>query len=310
MRTLGQMKMGKRILLVMAFVASLLLAAPFVGNNILVKAGNVEELPEATVIVSNQKGGEILVDVTEGKIGDKVTAIVSPYVLYKIQNVTVNGINLTANEDGNYEFLLVEGENVISASYIVDNEELTNMANLLADAKNGDWENIFTLSNVLTFISWFISLIFSSGFFLTLIKTKKIKAKTTEEITGAVEAILASKLGTEIKTFLQNTVLPIIEQYNVKIEYTEETCKVLARCFALSQENTPEARLAIINELTKFKNTEQNLNEEVRKIINEEIERNNQEKEQLNKTIEELKEANKEVVKSNTNVGDDIYGQM
>lgn len=310
MRTLSQRKFGKRILFVMAFMASLLLAAPFIGTSMLVNAEEVEqEVAEARVIVSNQKGGEILVDITEGNVGDKAIAAVSPYILYRIESVTVNGVNITANEDGNYEFFLVAGDNTITATYVVDKEELSNMANLLADAKQGDWENIFTLSNVLTFIGWFISMIFSSGFFLTLIKTKKIKAKTTDEITAAVEAILNSKLGTAVNNFLENTILPIIQQYNIKIEYTEETCKVLARCFALAQENTPEARLAIINELTVFKNTEQNLNDEVRKIINEEIERNNQEKDQLAQTIEELKQANQQVVKSD-NAEDDAYGQI
>ena len=310
MRTLSQRKFGKRILLVMAFMVSLLVAAPFAGTSMLVNAEEVEqEVAEARVIVSNQKGGEILVDITEGNVGDKAIAAVSPYILYRIESVTVNGVNITANEDGNYEFFLVAGDNTITATYVVDKEELSNMANLLADAKEGDWDNIFTLSNVLTFIGWFISMIFSSGFFLTLIKTKKIKAKTTEEITGAVEAILNSKLGTAVNNFLENTILPIIQQYNIKIEYTEETCKVLARCFALAQENTPEARLAIINELTVFKNTEQNLNDEVRKIINEEIERNNQEKDQLAQTIEELKQANQQVVKSD-NAEDDAYGQI
>jgi hypothetical protein len=310
MRTLSQRKFGKRILLVMAFMVSLLVAAPFAGTSMLVNAEEVEqEVAEARVIVSNQKGGEILVDITEGNVGDKAIAAVSPYILYRIESVTVNGVNITANEDGNYEFFLVAGDNTINATYVVDKEELSNMANLLADAKQGDWENIFTLSNVLTFIGWFISMIFSSGFFLTLIKTKKIKAKTTDEITAAVEAILNSKLGTAVNNFLENTILPIIQQYNIKIEYTEETCKVLARCFALAQENTPEARLAIINELTVFKNTEQNLNEEVRKIINEEIERNNQEKDQLAQTIEELKQANQQVVKSD-NPEDDAYGQI
>ena len=229
-------------------------------------------------------------------------------MLYKIESVTVNGVNLTANEEGNYEFLLVEGENIISATFVVDNEELGAIANLLADAKDGEWEEILTLSNLITLIYWLITTVFTSGFFVTLLKSKKIKAKTTEEITALVETIVSSKLGDGVKSFLQDTILPLFEQYNVKINYTEETCKVLARCFALSQENTPEARLAIINELTKFKTAEKDLNEEVTKIINEQIAKNEEEKAQLNKTIEELKEANQKVV---TPVSEeDTYGQI
>ena len=300
-----------RKFLIVALLGTLSLTVPLSDNN-LIHAEEIQQEEavtfESTVTISAQKGGEILVDLTEGHVGDKVTAHVSPYVLYKIETVTVNGVNLTANEDGNYEFLLVEGENIITATFVVDNEELTSIANLLADAKDGEWDEIFTMSNLIQAIYWLLTTIFTSGFFITLLKTKKIKAETTKEIKAAVEAILSSKLGDSINTFLETTIVPLFEQYNIKINYTEETCKVLARCFALAQENTPEARLAIINELTKFKNTEQDLNEEVKKIINEEIERNNAEKAQLNKTIEELKEANQKVV---TPVSEeDTYGQI
>lgn len=300
-----------RKFLIVALLGTLSLAAPLTRDN-LIHAEEIQQEEivtfESTVTVSAQKGGEILVDLTEGHVGDKVTAHVSPYALYKIETVTVNGVNLTANEDGNYEFLLVEGENIITATFVVDNEELTSIANLLADAKDGEWDEIFTMSNLIQAIYWLLTTIFTSGFFITLLKTKKIKAETTKEIKTSVEAILSSKLGDSINTFLKTTIVPLFEQYNIKINYTEETCKVLARCFALAQENTPEARLAIINELTKFKNTEQDLNEEVKKIINEEIERNNAEKAQLNKTIEELKEANQKVV---TPVSEeDTYGQI
>ena len=300
-----------RKFLIVALLGTLSLTAPLSDNN-LIHAEEIQQEEavtfESTVTISAQKGGEILVDLTEGHVGDKVTAHVSPYVLYKIETVTVNGVNLTANEDGNYEFLLVEGENIITATFVVDNEELSSIANLLADAKDGEWEEILTLSNLITVVYWLITTIFTSGFFVTLLKSKKIKAKTTEEITAIVETIVSSKLGDGVKSFLQDTILPLFEQYNVKINYTEETCKVLARCFALSQENTPEARLAIINELTKFKTAEKDLNEEVTKIINEQIAKNEEEKAQLNKTIEELKEANQKVV---TPVSEeDTYGQI
>lgn len=300
-----------RKFLIVALLGTLSLTAPLSDNN-LIHAEEIQQEEtvtfESTVTISTQKGGEIIVDLTEGHVGDKATAYVSPYVLYKIETVSVNGVNLTANEDGNYEFLLVEGENIITATFAVDNEELTSIANLLADAKDGEWDEIFTIGNLIQAIYWLLTTIFTSGFFITLLKTKKIKAETTKEIKTAVEAILSSKLGDSINTFLETTIVPLFEQYNIKINYTEETCKVLARCFALAQENTPEARLAIINELTKFKNTEQDLTEEVKKIINEEIERNNAEKAQLNKTIEELKEANQKVV---TPVSEeDTYGQI
>lgn len=300
-----------RKFLIVALLSSLAMVAPLSKSNLIhAEEVQLEETVtySSTVTIASQKGGEIIVDILEGNVGDKATAHVSPYVLYKIESVTVNGVNLTANEEGNYEFLLVEGENIITATFVVDNEELGAIANLLADAKDGEWKEILTLSNLITVVYWLITTIFTSGFFVTLLKSKKIKAKTTEEIAAIVEKIVSSKLGDGVKSFLQDTILPLFEQYNVKINYTEETCKVLARCFALSQENTPEARLAIINELTKFKTAEKDLNEEVTKIINEQIAKNEEEKAQLNKTIEELKEANQKVVTPISE--EDTYGQI
>lgn len=265
----------------------------------------------SSVVIDNIKNGEILVDVLEGNVGDKVTFKVSPYVLYTTESVTVNGAAITPNDEDVYEFLLVEGENKISATFTVNKAELETIAGVLADARNGDWSDIFTLENMLTFISWAITTLLSSGFFITLIKSKKIQSKTSKEISDTVETLINSKFGDMTKEFLEKTILPVMEKYNVNMEYMDKTMKTLARCFTLAQENTPESRLAIVEELTKLNNIEKSLKDEVIEIIEKEVAKNQAETNKLSQDLKELKKANEEItsVSKNSEKGDS-YGQI
>jgi hypothetical protein len=278
------------------------------GNHQIANAGDVQSYT-SQVVVDNIEHGEIITDITEGNVGDKVTLQVSPYILYKIDSVAVNGINLTPNEEGFYEFLLVEGENKITATFSVNKEELQVIAGVLSDAKDGNWENIFNMENLLIVINWAVTLFCSSGFFLTLIKNRKIKAETVNEVKAAVLAVVNSNFGQMTKDFLEQTILPITEKYNVSIEYLDKTMKAMARCFMLAQENTPEARLSIVEELTKLNNNEKDLREEVKAIIDEEIAKNQANQDKLNQDIEALKAAN-EAITNRPAKEDEDYGEI
>lgn len=273
----------------------------------VVNAGEVQSYT-SQVVIDSIEHGEIFADITEGNVGDKVSLQVSPYVLYKIDSVTVNGVTITPNNDGIYEFLLVEGENKVSASFSVNKEELQVIAGVLSDAKDGNWEEIFNVENLLIVINWVVTLFCSSGFFLTLIKNRKIKAETVNEVKAAVISVVNSDFGQMTKDFLEKTILPITDKYNCSIEYLDKTMKAMARCFVLAQENTPEARLSIVEELTKLNNNEKDLREEVKAIIGEEIAKNQANQDKLAKDIEALKNANKSI--NSTQKESDNYGQI
>jgi hypothetical protein len=95
-----------------------------------------------------------------------------------------------------------------------------------------------------------------------------------------------------------------------KLDGTSETCKTLARCFILAQEDTPEARLAIIQELTKLQTTEQELTEQVKAIIQQEVSKNQKIIEEQQQALTELKEANDAIEVEDTTKKDDDYGQI
>lgn len=279
------------------------------GSNIELVSAEEEIVYSSNVVVDTIENGDIIVDVLEGNVGDKVTFKVSPYVLYKVETVTVNGVAITPNNDGIYEFLLVEGENKVSATFVVNKAELETIAGVLADARNGDWSQIFTLDNMLTFISWMITTLLSSGFFITLIKSKKIQSKTASEISGTIEVLINSKFGDMTENFLKNTVMPIMDKYNVNMEFMDKTMKAMARCFMLAQENTPEARLAIVEELTKLNNNEKDLREEVKEIIEKEVAKSKEETAKLTQDLEDLKRANQEIT-STASKEDEDYGEI
>lgn len=247
------------------------------------------------VVISDVSYGDILTDLTEGNVGDIVTIYAKPYVLCSIEYVKVNGVDLIADESGNYSFSLVEGENVITAVFKIDQEQVSKIATLFESAKAGNWQDIFNMENLFTVIGWTITTLLSSGFFVTLLKYKKIKTTTADNTTEIAKAAIDDNLSQAVTTFLKTTLGPTFDTISAKLSSTEEVCKVLARCFVLSQENTPESRLAIIQELTKLQTTNENLTAQVKEIINNEIKKNEELKNAKVKAIEELEAANNNI---------------
>ena len=259
--------------------------------------------------ISNKNYGDVLSDIEGGEIGDIVTLKVSPNILCQVTNVTANGTQLLKNEDGNYTFALAEGDNIVRVEFAVDNEQLTYLADQIGNIKNGNWEDILTVDNLFLFIYWLMSMFMSSGFFVTLIKNKKIKTKTTNEITNVIKEANELSIIETVNRVLEKVLGESFTKYLEKTDKIDETMRVLTRCFVLSQENTPEARLAIIQELTNLETNQQDLTNKVKAMILEEISKNNAEVENKKKAIEALKVANQNINKSSNN-GEDSYGQI
>ena len=270
----------------------------------------IEVIYDCTVNISvnNLTYGDVIVDVTEGNVGDVVTVKASPNFLCKLVSVSANGTQLVKNEAGYYTFVLTEGENIITAEFAVDNEELTYLVEQFANAKEGNWEAIFSVENLLTFISWAISLILSSGFFVTLIKNRKVKVKTQNEIAATVKAANAESIINTVNEVLEKVLGQTLAKYTEKTDSLDDSVKALVKCFCLSQENTPEARLAIMEELSKLNQTQKDLTAQIKQMINDEIAKNKELANSKHRVLEELKEANEKI--TNVSSGDDSYGQI
>ena len=258
------------------------------------ETGKGEESDEyaCKVVLQPCQYGDMLADREGGNVGDVVTLIAKPYSLFGVESVTVNGVALTQNEDGNYNFSLVEGENVVVATFKVNQEEISYILGLIEKAKDGDWEDIFSLKNLFTIISWVISLFTAGGLCLTLLKKQKIKAKTAEEISAAVEEVTKGETSKAVNAFMEKILGPSFDMFGEKLKEINEMCASMARCMVLAQENTPEARLAIIQELSKTNEKAQDLAEEVKKIVHDEMSATEKEKQEKIDTLKDLEEKN------------------
>lgn len=270
--------------------------------------GIVQEKPKiGNVIIEKNKGGEILVDITEGEVGTLITAMVSPYLFYNVESVTLNGVNLVAKEDGTYQFELVEGANVLNVSFYIDDEEMENLASALAQVKDEGWKSFLTVENLIKVAYFVVMALFSSGFFLVLLKNKKIKTKTASEISEAVDEAINSNNSKVTNEFFSSVLKPLLENVTGELGNQKNILLTVVRCMLLSQENTPEARLAIIKELTELNTKEEELAQEVRDLINAEIKKIEEQKAERDAAIQELKETNEKVKPIQ---GDSGYGQI
>lgn len=254
----------------------------------------VVELP-CKVIVTAAQYGDVIVDKESGNVGDIVTVYAKPYSLFKLKSITVNGTVLVANADGIYTFAMIEGENKVSAEFEISQSEVSYILGLIENAKNGNFEDIFSLKNLLTLISWAISLFMGSGFCITLLKSKKIKAQTAQEISEAVDAATKSEVAKGISAFLSERFGPSFDALSTSINDISETCQSMARCMVLGQENTPEARLAIIQELSSKSKKAESLADEVKKIVHAEMADAEKAKQDKLDLIEELEAKNQAI---------------
>ena len=95
--------------------------------------------------------------------------------------------------------------------------------------------------------------------------------------------------------FLEKRFGPAFDKVSEEMANLDQVARTMANCFLLSQENTPEARLAVAKELTKLSEVRKDLAEQVREILSQQQkERDNAEKEKQ-KAIQELEEANKQI---------------
>lgn len=233
----------------------------------------------SVVINSTIEHGDVLVSAEEGNTGDIITITVEPSVLYVIDAVYANGNQILTNEDGLYQFALIEGENTVNAKFVLNNEALETIMEMVEKTKNEGFDSLFTPKNLIILICAIISLLTGTSLLVVVSKFKKLTELTTKEVATATQGAY-------------NTTLDNV--YN-SMNDTNIAVKTLARCMVLAQEGTPEARLAIIDEITKLQSTSEGLANEVKNAINQGIEELKEAQNAKIKAIEELEEANNNI---------------
>lgn len=257
-----------------------------------------EEVFECKVVLETPAHGKLSVDKKEGHVGDLVTVNADADLFYLIKNVSINGTDLVEDEDirGKFVFALVEGENKLSAKFVIDEELLGKTSTIIEQASNKDWANLFSLKNVITIVSWLLS----GGLLITMvryyIKDKKLEKKVENKIQKTVSEVVPEATKDIILKSLEQLLTPYFSKIQAGTLEIQEVCVVLCRCFALMQEDTPEARIAITKELSSLKLSDKASIAMIEEKIKEFM------KEQTNKTanilaqLSNIKNENKEIV--------------
>ena len=259
-----------------------------------------EETFECSVVIAESKNGTVTADKLEGHVGETVNLNVKHDVFYLINSVSVNGTELVEDEDisGKYSFVLVEGENKVEAKFVIDEELLGEMSVIVEQAKAKDWTNLFSVENIIRVIS----LLLSGGVLLAIvryyIKDKKLEDKLEKKVEKTIATIAPEATKQVVVATIKEFITPIFTEMKLDSEETKNALTVFSRCFALAQENTPEARIAITKELSSLKLSDQASIAAVQKQLEDFVAKQNANFLSMMEKMQKMEQSNKEIIES------------
>ena len=279
-----------------------------VNNSVDENQQEVDETVYPCKIVDEVKGyGNVIWDIEGGNVGDIVTLTIKPYVFCKLDFIKVNDVDLVPDEDGNYKFALVDGDNVVSAYFNLDPEQMGAMKEYVAQAEEEGIGSLFTMKNLWTLICTVVSFFAGAGWLWQAIRT----AKQNKAFTKLNDDVMSS-INANLSLYASNVMGPLVNALNLKIENVTAIAGSLAKCMIIAQENTPQARMAIIEELQKVQTLSTELGEQIKQLIQAEIDKKAQELQEQKDTIAELEAKNEaiQVEEPTTTEQKDEYGQF
>ena len=138
-------------------------------------------------------------------------------------------------------------------------------------------QTMTTITAVLMFLVATLKLI-------SMVKTlNKQKAMTLENVKQVLLSALKTQNQEEIQKAINEVLTPVLNAVNEINPYLQTFAKILA----LSQENTPTSRLAILELIENMGRTDIQLIENAKEVVNEEVKKEEMKKQE---TIEQLSE--------------------
>lgn len=207
------------------------------------------------VIIEKTEHGTITTDIQEGEIGEIVTVTAKHDLLYKVESLLVNGAALIEDENtsGKYTFALVEGENKIVAKFVVDKELCGTLSNMISQASNKDWTNLFTVENVIVLIKW----VLDGGILIAIIryfiKDKKLASTVEKKVEEVTSKIVPNATKEAVLENTKTIIEPMFNQAVQDSALTRQLMSIMVKCMVLMQQNTPESKIAILDEFEKLK---------------------------------------------------------
>lgn len=247
----------------------------------------------AFVTILSCENGVVKTNITEGMAGDTVEIYYTPSLLCSLKSLTFNGEMIEATSLAYFKATLVEGENVIKATFELDNEQLAYVSKLLNSAKDGDWASIFTVDNLLKVIYTVITLFFSGGYFLFLKKYKSLENLTLENVQTTLLTTVVNKVDALVPEAIREQTTgvlgPTIQKLSEQAVANDKSNTLMIECMILMQANTDSARLAMLEKLSQVDtNTNLGLSKEIKAILEASLKKQQEEAAAKKKAIEEL----------------------
>jgi len=283
------MKRKILVLLSCLFCAGALCSAPLLiasSHSVPVMA---EEAAPSVVIESSEHGKVSIRDAKESYVaGEIVTLDIAPSHFYMLSSVSVNGVSVVADENGEYKFALASGENKISASFVVDEKLLGEFADIYVAAQNKDWKSLFSPQTLFILINFIVN----SGIGFTLVsvfvKYKKSGSTDREEIISTIKEVVPAESKAIIADITQNLLAPIGKE----IDEMNEALKKFLQAFLYSLDGTMESKEKIISLISGLDLSEKNSIDEMKQWFKNESTRIEEKTNEYKRIIAEMKEAN------------------
>lgn len=264
----------------------------------------VEEVFECSVVINEVEHGKITIDKEKGHVGDIVNVTIKHDLFYLAEYVAVNGTNLVEDEEvsGLYHFALVEGENKIDAKFIVDTEMLGEMSVIYEQARNKDWTNLFTVENVLRVVTFVLNggLLFAMVRYF--IKDKRIAKNVESSVKESVEKIIPEATKEVVVNCVKEVITPMFSGITGYQEEIIRVSGVLVKCVALMQQDTPESKQAVLNELANLNIGDKNVIQEAKNAIDKYFADKMDELTDVLSSLDNVIDKNKAVVEKATQV--------
>lgn len=271
--------------------------------------GEYVETYECSVVLGEYVHGEISLDKDRGHVGETVTMTVKPTLLYLVEYVKVNGVNLVEDETTKwvYSFALVEGENKVEAKFAVDKELLGEMSVIYEQAINKDWTHLFSLDNVLRIVAFLLE----GGILLVIaryfIQDKKIGDGVERGVSKTVSKVVPEAAKEAVLANTKEVLQPMFSEITAYQQDIIRVVGIMVKCIALMQEGTPDARRAILAELANLNIGDMQVIEQAKKFIDEYFAKKVADMEGIMGSLDKIIEQNKnENTKDNTGAVEEV----
>lgn len=160
-----------------------------------------------------------------------------------------------------------------------------------------DWAELFNLENIITIIRGLLDGGILAWAAAMIVKWKNTRTLIEKSVKESVCENIGDVAGKAILSSVESAITPIYESIATKLTENNEAMAAVVKCIALMQQDTPESKVAILDELSKLSvcgNTQ--TNEEIKKFI---VETTIKLKEEIENQISSLKlisESNQKII--------------